>query len=95
MHSPTSNELNELLTYLTRPERAELEAILQATKTPWTIIHEIIRPDRSTESYLLATGYQELAADDPRIKDYPPATPEVNGGYRPSDWIEMGHKPQG
>ncbi|MHB1515894.1 MAG: hypothetical protein ACYCVY_09340 [Acidiferrobacteraceae bacterium] len=70
---------------------AALEKVALGTMEPWTIIHQIIRPDGSTQGYFLV-GHGELAADDPRIKDYPPATPEVNGGYRLTDWIEMGRK---
>ena len=84
MNSLPNNEQIELLSYLTKPEREELEAILLATPEPMTIIHQIVRPDGSTEGYLLHTpeGYAELSPDDPLLEGCPPATPEVNGGYR-------------
>ena len=84
MNSVSNNEHNELLTYLTKQEREELEAILLATPEPMTIIHQIIRPDGSTQGYLLDTrdGYVEMPADHPLLEGYPPATPEVNAGYR-------------
>ena len=87
MNSQPNNEQHELLSYLTPQERAELEAILAATPEPMTIIHQIVRPDRSIQGYLLHTGdgYVELDPGDPLLKDYPPATPEVNGGYRPGE----------
>ena len=66
MNSQPNNEHNELLTYLTKPEREELEAILLATPEPMTIIYQIVRPDGSTQGYLLHTpeGYVEMAPDD-------------------------------
>jgi hypothetical protein len=84
MNSVSNNEHNELLTYLTKQEREELEAILLATPEPMTIIHQIVRPDRSIGGYLLGTrdGYVEMPADHPLLEGYPPATPEVNAGYR-------------
>ena len=84
MNSAPSSEQIELLSYLTKPEREELEAILAATPAPMTIIHQIVRPDGSTQGYLLHTrdGYVEMPADHPLLEGYPPATPEVNGGYR-------------
>jgi hypothetical protein len=56
----------KLLSYLTRQEREELEAILLATPEPMTIIYQIVRPDGSTQGYLLHTpeGYVEMAPDD-------------------------------
>ena len=55
----------KLLSYLTRQEREELEAILLATPEPMTIIYQIVRPDGSTQGYLLHTpeGYVEMAPD--------------------------------
>ena len=49
-----------------------------------TIIYQIVRPDGSTQGYLLHTpeGYAELSPDDPLLEGRPPPTPEVNGGYR-------------
>lgn len=84
MNSQPNSEQNELLSYLTKPEREELEAILLATPEPMTIIHQIVRPDGSTQGYLLHTrdGYVEMPPDHPLLEGYPPATPEVNGGYR-------------
>ena len=87
MNSVSNNEHNELLTYLTKQEREELEAILLATPEPMTVIHQIIRPDGSTQGYLLHTrdGYVEMPADHPLLEGEPPATPEVSGGYRPGE----------
>ena len=87
MNSVSNNEHNELLTYLTRQEREELEAILLATPEPMTIIWQVVRPDGSTQGYLRQTthGAVEMAPDDPLLEGYPPATPEVNGGYRPGE----------
>ena len=84
MNSLPNNEQIELLSYLTKPEREELEAILLATPEPMTIIHQIVRPDGSTQGYLLHTrdGYVEMPADHPLLEGEPPATPEVSGGYR-------------
>ena len=84
MNSAPSSEQIELLSYLTKPEREELEAILAATPEPMTIIHQIVRPDGSTQGYLLHTrdGYVEMPADHPLLEGRPPPTPEVNGGYR-------------
>ena len=84
MNSQPNNEQHELLSYLTKPEREELEAILAATPEPMTIICQIVRPDRSIGGYLLGTrdGYVEMPPDHPLLEGYPPATPEVNGGYR-------------
>ncbi len=87
MNSLPNNEQIELLSYLTKPEREELEAILLATPEPITIIWHVIRPDGSTEGYIKGIGENavELAPDDPLLEGYPPATPEVNGGYRPGE----------
>ncbi len=84
MPSLTPNELNALTRYLSKPEREELEQILAAMPEPLIIIEAIIRPDRSIEAYLrdTPTGLEPVAADDPLIADWPPATPEVNGGLR-------------
>ena len=85
MNSQPNSEQNELLSYLTKPEREELEAILLATPEPMTIIHQIVRPDGSTKGYLLHTrdGYVEMPAGHPLLEGYPPATPESeNGGFR-------------
>lgn len=77
-----------------------LTALEKTNPTPpetWEIIHQIVRPDLSTAGYMLHTtaGFVELAPGDPRLKDCEPATPSINGGYRLSDWIEMGNKPHG
>ena len=87
MNSQPNNEQHELLSYLTPQERAELEAILAATPEPMTIIHQIVRPDRSIQGYLLHTGdgYVEMPPDHPLLEGHPPATPEVNGGFRPGE----------
>jgi adenosine/AMP kinase len=85
MNSLPNNEPIELLSYLTKQEREELEAILAATPDPMTIITSIIRPDRSIEGYLLGTadGYVEMPPDHPLLVGMPPATPvSANGGYR-------------
>ena len=84
MNSQPNNEQHELLSYLTKPEREELEAILLATPEPMTIVTQIVRPDGSTQGYLLGTrdGYVAMPADHPLLEGYPQATPEVNGGYR-------------
>ncbi len=85
------------MTALQNKRIAALEKATPAPMEPITIIDAIIRPDLSVECYLLDTpsGLVELAPDDPLIKDYEPVTPEVNGGFRLSDWIEMGHTPNG
>ena len=82
--SQTKNDVLESLQYLTPDEAAELDMLLAATPEPMTIIHQIVRPDGSTEGYLLHTpeGYAELSPDDPLLEGRPPPTPEVNGGYR-------------
>lgn len=84
MNSASNSEQIELLSYLTKPEREELEAILAATPAPMTIVVQIVRPDRSIQGYLMHTseGYVELSPDDPLLEGRPPPTPEVNGGYR-------------
>ena len=58
--------------------------LLATVPEPMTVIHQIIRPDGSTQGYLLGTrdGYVEMPADHPLLEGYPPVTPEVNGGYR-------------
>ena len=83
-NSQTTKDALESLQYLTPDEAAELDMLLAATPEPMTIIHQIIRPDGSTQGYLLGTrdGYVEMPADHPLLEGYPPATPEVNGGYR-------------
>lgn len=56
-----------------------------ATPEPVQILHRVTRPDRSIDGYLLALpagGYRKLEPDDPLLVGRPPATPEVNGGYR-------------
>ena len=87
MSLPPKKELNELLGYLSKQEREEIDAILATMPTPLRIIRPIIRPDGSVEGYLVSTTekYVELAPDDPLLKGYPPATPEQNGGYRPGE----------
>lgn len=84
MNSQPNNEQHELLTYLTKQERAELEAILAATPEPMTIIHQIVRPDLSIQGYLLMSkdGPIELDPGDPLLAGYPPATSATNDGYR-------------
>lgn len=84
---PQNSELDDLTRYLTKQERDEMEAILLATPEPITIIHTIVRPDRSIAAYCIRTpdGLVDLAPDDPLIAGLPPITPEVNGGYRPGE----------
>ncbi|MBU2802322.1 hypothetical protein HFV02_08645 [Acidithiobacillus caldus] len=87
MNSQTKNDVPELLQSLTPEERAELDMLLATVPTPLTIIHQIVRPDGSTQGYLRYTphGPVEIPADDPLLKGYSPPTPEVNGGYRPGE----------
>ena len=77
MNSAPNNEHSELLSYLTKPEREELEAILAATPEPTTVIRSIVRHDHSIEKYLLktGTGYVEMPPDHPLLEGRPPATP--------------------
>ncbi len=84
MNSPTMKDALESLQYLTPDEAAELDALLAGVPEPVTITRQIVRPDGSTEGYLLHTpeGYVELSPDDPLLEGCPPVTPEVNGGYR-------------
>ena len=84
MNSPTMKDALESLQYLTPDEAAELDALLAGVPEPVTITRQIVRPDGSTEGYLLHTpeGYAELSPDDPLLEGRPPPTPEVNGGYR-------------
>lgn len=65
---------------------AALEKAAPSTMEPAEIIFTIVRPDRSIAGYYLDTreGLVELAPGDPLIKDYEPATEEINGGYRVS-----------
>ena len=74
----------ESLQYLTPDEAAELDALLAGVPEPVTIIWHVVRPDGSTQGYLLKTpdGPVELSPGDPLIEGRPPVTPEVNGGYR-------------
>ncbi len=83
-NSQTTKDAIESLQYLTPDEAAELDMLLATVPEPMTVIHQIIRPDGSTQGYLLGTrdGYVEMPADHPLLEGYPPATPEVNGGYR-------------
>ena len=88
MNSAPSSEQIELLSYLTKPEREELEAILAATPAPMTIVMQIVRPDKSIEGYLMHTpeGYVEMPLDHPLLKGRPAPTPvSANGGYRPGE----------
>ena len=87
MNSPTMKDVPELLQSLTPEERAELDALLATVPVPMTIIHQVVRPDGSTQGYLRYTshGPVEIPADDPLLEGYPPATPEHNGGYRPGE----------
>ena len=84
MNSQTTKDALESLQFLTPDEAAELDALLAGVPEPVTITMQIVRPDGSTEGYLLHTpeGYAELSPDDPLLEGCPPATPEVNGGYR-------------
>ena len=83
-NSQTTKDALESLQFLTPDEAAELDMLLAEVTEPMTIIHQIVRPDGSTEGYLLHTpeGYAELSPDDPLLEGRPPPTPEVNGGYR-------------
>jgi hypothetical protein len=82
--SQTKNDVLESQQYMTLDEIAELDALLAGVPEPVTITMQIVRPDGSTEGYLLHTpeGYAELSPDDPLLEGCPPVTPEVNGGYR-------------
>ena len=84
MNSQTMKDALESLQYLTPDEAAELDALLAGVPEPVTIIWHVVRPDGSTQEYLLQTpdGPVELDPNDPLLEGYPPPTPEVNGGYR-------------
>ena len=77
----------ESLQYLTPEERAEMDELLAGVPEPITIVWEVIRPDLSVETYLMQTpdGPVEIPADHPLLAGRTPATPEVNGGYRPGE----------
>ena len=88
MNSQTNNDALESLQYLMPDEAAELDMLLAAVPEPMTIIHQIVRPDGSTQGYLLLTrdGYVELDPDDPLLEGADPITPvSENGGYRPGE----------
>ena len=72
-----------LETRITRLERKAPSPVDKVT----AILHQIIRPDGSTEGYLLDTpaGYVDLSPNDPLLAGMPPITAEVNGGYRLED----------
>lgn len=66
---------------MTARKRLEaLEARAPATEQI-TIIRAIIRPDGSVAGYLDGQG-RTLSPDHPLLEGRPPATPEVNGGFR-------------
>ena len=83
-NSQTTKDALESLQFLTPDEAAELDMLLAEVTEPMTMVTQIVRPDGSTQGYLLHTrdGYVEMPADHPLLERYPPATPEVNGGYR-------------
>ena len=87
MNSPTMKDVLESLQYLTPEERAEMDELLAGVPEPITIVWEVIRPDLSVETYLMQTpdGPVEIPADHPLLAGRTPATPEVNGGYRPGE----------
>ena len=65
-----------------------LEKTVIAPAEPMRIIRQIVRPDLSTAAYLTrgADGrYVDVDPNDPMLKDYPPITPEINGGFRPGE----------
>ncbi len=65
-----------------------LEKDIQAPMEPITIILHLVRPDRSTQGYLIRNKsgeYEELPPDSPLLAGYPPVTEAVNGGYRPGE----------
>ena len=84
MNSPTMKDAIESLPYLTPEERAEMDMLLAGMPEPMTIVWEVIRPDRSVETYLMQTpdGPVEIPADHPLLAGRTPPTPEVNGGFR-------------
>ena len=86
-NSQTTKDALESLQYLTPDEAAELDMLLAAVPEPMTIIHQIVRPDGSTQGYLLHTrdGCVELVPGDPLLEGADPITPEINGGYRPGE----------
>ena len=87
MNSPTMKDVLESLQYLTPEERAEMDELLAGVPEPITIVWEVIRPDLSVETYLMQTpdGPVEIPADHPLLAGRTPATPGVNGGYRPGE----------
>ena len=73
-----------------------LEGTIKGPMEPIQTILHIVRPDKSTAGYMTRDEngrYIDMDPSDPRLEGYPPITPEINGGYRMSDWIEMGHTP--
>ena len=75
---------------MTAIQSKRLDALEKTTKGPMEpvqIIVTIVRPDRSIAGHFLRTpaGLVELAPGYPRLEGYEPATPEVNGGFRPGE----------
>jgi hypothetical protein len=75
---------------MTTAQNKRLSALEKAAPTQTEhveVIYTIVRPDRSIASHLLRTpaGLVELAPGDPRLEGYEPATPEINGGFRPGE----------
>ena len=84
-NSQTTKDALESLQFLTPDEAAELDMLLAEVTEPMTMVTQIVRPDGSTQGYLLHTrdGYVEMPADHPLLEGYPPVTPESeNGGFR-------------
>ena len=78
-NSQTNSDLQDLMPYLSAPERAELEAILAATPEPVEIVFTIVRPDRTIESHLVREPdgeLRELTSQEISEHGLQPTTPE-------------------
>ncbi len=65
-----------------------LEKDMKPLMEPVQILLHIVRPDRSTQGYLIRNKsgeYEEVLPDNPLLAGYPPITEAVNGGYRPGE----------
>ena len=65
-----------------------LEKDMKVPVEPMTILLHIVRPDRSTQGYLIRNSngeYEEVPPESPLLAGFPPITEAVNGGYRPGE----------